>query len=75
MAEREARWNAFQADPEWILKRDRSEDSGPLAAKVFNEFWTPTSYSQVTEVPKSFDFSAAPPAPRVGISITPSWTA
>jgi hypothetical protein len=45
MAERESHWSAFQADPEWISKRDQSEVSGPLAAKVYNELWTPTSYS------------------------------
>ena len=47
MAEREARWNAFQADPEWISKRDQSEEAGPLQAKIYNELWTPTSYSQL----------------------------
>ena len=45
MAERETRWNAFQSDPEWITKRDQSEVAGPLAAKILNELWTPTSYS------------------------------
>ena len=45
MAERGVRWNAFQADPEWISKRDQSEASGPLAANIYNELWTPTSYS------------------------------
>lgn len=47
MAEREVRWNAFQADPEWISQRDQSEASGPLAANIYNELWTPTSYSQL----------------------------
>jgi hypothetical protein len=45
MAEREVRWNAFQADPEWTSKRDQSEASGPLATNIYNELWTPTSYS------------------------------
>jgi hypothetical protein len=45
MADREVRWSAFQADPEWISKRDQSELSGPLAASIHNELWTPTSYS------------------------------
>ena len=45
MAQRELRWNSFQADKEWISKRDASELSGPLAAKIFNELWTPTPYS------------------------------
>jgi hypothetical protein len=47
MAEREARWNAFQADPEWISKRDQSEEAGPLQAKIYNELWIPTSYSEL----------------------------
>lgn len=45
MGEREVRWNSFQADPKWIEKRDRSEESGPLVMKVSNEFWAPTPYS------------------------------
>jgi len=45
MAERGVRWNTFQTDPEWISKRDQSEASGPLAANIYNELWTPTSYS------------------------------
>jgi hypothetical protein len=45
LADREVRWSAFQADPEWISKRDQSELSGPLAANIHNELWTPTSYS------------------------------
>ena len=47
LAEREVQWSAFQADPEWISKRDESEASGPLQAKIYNELWTPTSYSQL----------------------------
>jgi hypothetical protein len=45
MAERGVGWNAFQEDPEWISKRDQSEVSGRLAANIYNELWTPTSYS------------------------------
>lgn|SRR5487761_536326 len=45
MAEREVRWNAFQSDPEWISQKNQSEQAGPLAAKVLNELWMPTSYS------------------------------
>jgi hypothetical protein len=47
MAEREVRWNAFQSDPEWISTRDQSELEGPLQTKIYNELWTPTSYSQL----------------------------
>jgi len=41
LAEREVQWSAFQADPEWISKRDESEASGPLQAKIYNELGDP----------------------------------
>jgi len=45
MAEREQRWNAFAADPEWIAKRAESEKNGPLLASIDSSFLAPTSYS------------------------------
>ncbi|MBM3545559.1 MAG: NIPSNAP family protein [Alphaproteobacteria bacterium] len=47
MAEREQKWNAFMADPEWIAARNESEKDGLVIAKVTNEFWQPTSFSSV----------------------------
>jgi hypothetical protein len=47
MAEREAKWPVFQADPEWHAARDSSEQDGPIVANVVNQFLTPTAFSSV----------------------------
>jgi hypothetical protein len=47
LAEREEKWNTFQADPEWIQKRAETEANGPIVARVRNSFLRPTSYSAV----------------------------
>ena len=47
LAERETKWNAFQADPEWISARAETEKNGAIVAKVSNSFRTPTSFSSV----------------------------
>ncbi len=47
MAEREERWNAFQADPDWIAKRAETERERPIVARISNEFWMPTRFSPV----------------------------
>ena len=47
MAERERKWNAFIADPEWLAKRAESERDGQILAKVTNEFLQPTAFSSV----------------------------
>jgi hypothetical protein len=47
MAEREERWNAFQADPEWTAARAATETPIPIVASIRNEFWTPTAFSAV----------------------------
>ena len=46
LAEREKKWNAFQADPEWHAKRAETEKDGPINARVENSF-LPTSFSSV----------------------------
>ncbi|MCY1521124.1 hypothetical protein D9M68_559230 [compost metagenome] len=45
LAERERKWNAFQADPEWIAKRAASEAERPIVERVENFFLSPTEYS------------------------------
>jgi NIPSNAP len=45
MAQRETRWDAFATDPEWIAARTKSEESGPIVARVRNTFMRPTDYS------------------------------
>ena len=47
LADREKKWNAFQADPEWLAKRAETEKDGPIVANVSNQFLTPTTYSSV----------------------------
>jgi hypothetical protein len=45
LAERETKWNAFQADPEWIEKRAESEAKQIIVERIENHFLTPTAYS------------------------------
>jgi NIPSNAP len=47
LAEREKKWSAFQADPEWIAKRAESERDGAIVASVSNSFLQPTAFSSV----------------------------
>ena len=47
MAEREAKWGAFQSDPEWHAKRAESERDGPIVANITNSFLSPTAYSRL----------------------------
>jgi NIPSNAP len=45
LAEREQKWGAFMADPEWQKVRAESEKDGPINANVSNQFLQPTSFS------------------------------
>lgn len=45
LAERERKWNAFQADPDWIARRAESEAEKPIVAWIENQFLAPTDYS------------------------------
>lgn len=45
LAEREAKWDAFQADPEWIARRVESETTHSIVERIENHFLTPTKYS------------------------------
>ena len=45
MAEREQRWNAFQADPDWIAARIESEREKPIVVRIENSFLAPTDFS------------------------------
>lgn len=48
---RDAAWEAFHADPEWIAAKAKSEEAGPLIAKTESRFLTPTDFSTVTYAP------------------------
>jgi hypothetical protein len=48
MADREARWGAFIADPEWHAARDKSEADGPIIATLSSQLLTPTAFSRAS---------------------------
>ena len=45
LADREKKFASFQADPEWIEARRKSEEDGPLLASISNTIMTPTAFS------------------------------
>ena len=45
MADREAKWGAFQADSGWQQVRSQTEADGPIVAQVLNTFMRLTPYS------------------------------
>jgi hypothetical protein len=47
LAEREKKLATFQADPEWIAARAKSEERGPLVASISNSILAPTKFSAV----------------------------
>ena len=47
LADREKKWDAFLADPEWLAKRAESEKDGAIVANVANQFLAPTAFSSV----------------------------
>lgn len=48
LAERETKWGAFTADPEWIEKRAASERDGQIVETLSSAFLAPTAFSSVT---------------------------
>ena len=47
LAEREKKWNAFLADPEWITARARTEEDGQIVANIVSQLLVPTPFSAV----------------------------
>jgi hypothetical protein len=47
LADRERKWNAFQADPEWIQKRAESQKDGEIIAHISSQILQPTAFSAV----------------------------
>lgn len=43
--ERQKKFTAFAADPEWIAVRNKSEEAGPILASIGNTILTPTNFS------------------------------
>ena len=44
MGEREAKWNAFQSDPEWIARRNESEAEKMILERIENKFLSPAAF-------------------------------
>ena len=47
LAEREQKWTAFQADPEWLAARAETEKDGQIIASISNLILQPTAFSSV----------------------------
>ena len=47
LAEREKKWGAFMADPEWIARRAETEKDGAIVANVHSQILQPTGFSSV----------------------------
>jgi len=45
MADREAKWNTFLADEQWMKARADSERDGPINQNVYSSFLAPTAFS------------------------------
>jgi hypothetical protein len=45
LAERELKWSAFAADPDWLAARAETEKNGPLITHFSNAIMAPTAYS------------------------------
>ena len=47
MAEREKRWSAFLADPEWVAVVARTEKDGQLVENISSQLLAPAAFSAV----------------------------
>lgn len=47
MADRQERWSAFLADPEWIAIKTETEKDGQLVQNIRSELLAPTAFSSV----------------------------
>jgi NIPSNAP len=45
LAEREKRWDAFLADPEWLAIAAETEKDGQIVENISNELLAPTAFS------------------------------
>lgn len=45
VADREKRWAAFLADPEWLAVSAETEKDGPIVQNISNELLAPTAFS------------------------------
>jgi hypothetical protein len=47
LAEREKKWTAFQADPDWLAARAQSEADGQIIGNIVSQLLVPTAFSSV----------------------------
>ena len=47
LAEREKRWSAFLADPEWVAVVAKTEKDGQLVENINSQLLTPAMFSAV----------------------------
>jgi hypothetical protein len=47
LAEREKKWTAFQADPDWIAARAKTEADGQIVGNIVSQLLVPTAFSSV----------------------------
>jgi hypothetical protein len=47
LADREKKWTAFMADPEWVAARAKTEEDGQIVGNIVNQLLVPTSFSSV----------------------------
>ena len=47
LADREKKWAAFQADPDWISARAKTEADGQIVDNIVSQLLTPTAFSAV----------------------------
>ena len=45
--ERQKKFAAFQADPDWIAARAKTEEDGQIVGNIVNQLLVPTSFSSV----------------------------
>ena len=47
LADRDKKWAAFQADPDWIAGRAKSEEDGQIILNIVSQLLVPTAFSAV----------------------------
>lgn len=47
LAERDAKWDKFATDPEWLSAKAKTEEKGVLAERIENMLLAPTAYSKI----------------------------
>jgi hypothetical protein len=47
LADREKKWPAFMADPDWMKARAESEADGQIVGNIVSQLLTPTAFSSV----------------------------